>query len=168
MSNVDNFFKLSAEDIDGNTVPFSKFEGKVCIIVNVASAWGQTKLQYAQLEQLYLKYADQGLVVLAFPCNQFGRQEPGDAEQIKAFVKRLDPAVTFPLFAKIEVNGSNTHPVFEFLKDSLPGIMGTTSIKWNFTKFLVDRDGIPFKRYGTNQQPFEMEEDIKKLLNKGN
>jgi len=108
------------------------------------------------------------LVVLAFPCNQFGRQEPGDAEQIKAFVKRLDPAVTFPLFAKIEVNGSNTHPVFEFLKDSLPGIMGTTSIKWNFTKFLVDRDGIPFKRYGTNQQPFEMEEDIKKLLNKGN
>jgi len=123
-------------------------------------------LQYKQLEQLYQKYGERGLAILAFPCNQFGGQEPANGEQIKAFVAALAPPVSFPLFAKVMVNGNEAHPLFVFLKDALPGVLGTTAIKWNFTKFLLDRDGAPVKRFGTTQPPFDMESLIIELLDK--
>jgi glutathione peroxidase len=116
------------------------------------------------LESLYRKYASQGFVVLGFPCNQFGKQEPGTNEQIKEFVSKLDPPVTFPIFDKVEVNGEGAHPVFIFLKKQLPGLLGSEFIKWNFTKFLVDRNGVPYKRYGPKDEPFSIEDDIKALL----
>jgi len=120
-------------------------------------------VNYTELQQLYSTYHDQGLEILAFPCNQFGKQEPGTNEQIKKFAEeKFD--VTFTLFEKVEVNGPNAHPVFKYLCDALPGILGTKDIKWNFTKFLIDRNGIPYKRYATQTPPSSMKDHIQNLL----
>ena len=131
------FYDLSAKAIDGSEVKFERFRGKPVLVVNVASKCGFTP-QYKGLEELYEKYEGQGLVVLGFPCDQFGHQEPGNEEQIQTFCETKF-GVKFPMFAKIEVNGPNTHPVYEHLKNEAPGVLGTKGIKWNFTKFLVDR-----------------------------
>ncbi len=132
------------------------------LVVNTASACGFTP-QYAGLQALHQKYRDRGLEVLGFPCNQFGRQEPGNAGEIGAFCER-NYGVTFPLFAKIEVNGANAHPLYQWLKREAPGILGTRSIKWNFTKFLLGRDGAVVRRYAPRTPPQRLEPDIERLL----
>ncbi|OYY65571.1 glutathione peroxidase [Sphingomonas sp. 28-62-11] len=147
---------------DGKPVDLSIYAGKVLLIVNTASKCGFTP-QYKGLEALHRKYADQGFEVLGFPCNQFGSQEPGDAEEIATFCT-INYDVTFPVFAKIEVNGSGADPLFDRLKDAAPGLMGSRGIKWNFTKFLVDRTGERVKRYGPQTTPAEIEKDIETLL----
>lgn len=126
-----SIFEFTAKDIDDNLVDLSKFAGNVLIVVNVASFWGLTPTHYEQLQALYDKYHDKGLEILAFPCNQFGRQEPGSAKEIKEFVAKYN--VTFPIFAKVHVNGKHSDPIFNFLRKRLPGTLGA-SIKWNFTK----------------------------------
>ncbi|MCJ8157484.1 glutathione peroxidase [Sphingomonas sp. LaA6.9] len=147
---------------DGAEQKLAGYAGKVLLIVNVASKCGFTP-QYSGLEALYRKYRDRGFEILAFPCNQFGAQEPGNAEEIKNFCS-LTYDVTFPLFAKIEVNGAGADPLYDYLKAARPGVMGTKAIKWNFTKFLVDRAGNPVKRYAPNDTPESLEKDIEKLL----
>jgi glutathione peroxidase len=138
------------------------YKDKVLLIVNVASKCGYTP-QYEGLEKLYKTYKDQGFEILAFPCNQFGGQEPGAEKQILNFC-RTNFDVTFPLFAKIDVNGKDTHPLYVYLKNKAPGILGTKSIKWNFTKFLVDKKGNVISRYGSSTKPEEIRSDIEKLL----
>jgi glutathione peroxidase len=155
-------YKLSAKRIDGSKQSMKDYKGKVLLIVNVASGCGFTP-QYAGLEALWLKYGKRGLVVLGFPCNQFGGQEPGDEAAIGEFCS-LTYDVTFPMFAKVDVNGDGTHPVFAFLKEGAPGILGTEGIKWNFTKFLVDREGKAIDRYASAHKPEDMAEDIERLL----
>jgi glutathione peroxidase len=140
----------------------TEYKGKVLLIVNVASACGFTP-QYAGLEALWRKYRERGLVVLGFPCNQFGAQEPGDDAAIGEFCS-LTYDVTFPMFAKVDVNGDATHPIFAFLKAGAPGILGTEGIKWNFTKFLVGRDGKVADRYASTHKPEDMSGDIERLL----
>jgi len=157
-----NAFDFDATALDGQPVSLDKFRGKVLLIVNTASACGFTP-QYQGLEQLQKQYAGQGLAVLGFPCNQFGHQEPGSEAEIGAFCER-HYGVTFPLFAKIEVNGADAHPLFRFLKGEAPGVLGTEAIKWNFTKFLVGRDGHVVKRYAPQTKPEELIGDIEKLL----
>ena len=147
---------------DGGTEPLAAHKGKVLLVVNVASKCGFTP-QYAGLEALYRNYGDRGFEVLGFPCNQFGGQEPGNAEEIASFCS-LNYDVTFPVFAKIEVNGPNADPLYEHLKKAAPGLMGSTSIKWNFTKFLVDRGGKVVRRYAPTTKPEEIEHDIESLL----
>ena len=146
----------------GGTEKLADHAGKVLLIVNVASKCGFTP-QYAGLEALYRAYKDRGFEVLGFPCNQFGSQEPGDAEEIASFCS-LNYDVTFPVFAKIEVNGPAADPLFEHLKKEAPGLMGLTSIKWNFTKFLVDRSGTVVRRYAPTTKPEDMAQDIEALL----
>lgn len=155
-------YDFRAKTIDGKEEPLSAFAGKVLLIVNVASQCGFTP-QYAGLEGLHRKYADQGLEVLGFPCNQFGSQEPGDEAEIKTFCSTRY-GVTFPLFAKIDVNGANAHPLYQFLKSARPGLLGTEMIKWNFTKFLIDRSGKPIKRYAPQDKPEDLEQDILQAL----
>ncbi len=155
-------YKLSAKRIDGSKQSMKDYKGKVLLIVNVASGCGFTP-QYAGLEALWLKYGKRGLVVLGFPCNQFGGQEPGDDAAIGEFCS-LTYDVTFPMFAKVDVNGDGTHPVFAFLKTGAPGILGTEGIKWNFTKFLVDREGKTIDRYASAHTPEDMADDIERLL----
>ncbi len=138
------------------------YRDHILLIVNVASRCGFTG-QYAGLETLYRQYRDQGVVVLGFPCNQFAHQEPGNEDEIKSFCT-LNQGVTFPLFAKIEVNGVHTHPLFQYLKAAQPGILGTQAIKWNFTKFLVDRQGKVIKRYAPSDIPETISTDIATLL----
>jgi glutathione peroxidase len=152
---------FQATTIDGEEVALSTYKGRVLLIVNVASQCGFTP-QYTGLEQLYEKYGAQGFVVLGFPCNQFSNQEPGSASEIKSFCA-TKYSVKFPLFSKIEVNGARTHPLYTFLKDSKPGMFGSR-IKWNFTKFLVDRDGRPVKRYSPLTKPQSIDSDIAGLL----
>jgi glutathione peroxidase len=159
MTNVLNFDVKTA---DGGTKSLADFHGKVLLIVNVASKCGFTP-QYKGLEELYRKYREQGFEVLGFPCNQFGNQEPGDAAEIASFCS-LTYDVTFPVFAKIEVNGPKTEPLYEYMKKAAPGIMGLNSIKWNFTKFLVDRAGNVVRRYAPTTKPEDIEQDIKSLL----
>ena len=142
----------------------SKYKGKVLLIVNVASECGFTP-QYKGLEKLYQTYKNEGFEILAFPCNQFGNQEPGNPEQIQKFCSETYQT-TFPLFEKIDVNGINAHPLYVFLKKEAPGVLGTKSIKWNFTKFLIDRNGTVLKRYGSSTKPKEISEDIVKALEK--
>ncbi len=149
-------------DLNGQSQSLSKYKGKTLLIVNVASKCGFTP-QYTDLEKIYLEYKDQGLEILAFPCNQFGAQEPGDAEEIKSFCSLTYP-VTFPLFAKVDVNGDKAVPVYNYLKESLPGILGSKAIKWNFTKFLVDKHGKPVERYAPTDKPMDILKDIKKIL----
>jgi len=148
--------------IGGATRSMSEYRGHVLLIVNVASKCGYTP-QYAGLEALYRKYKDQGLVVLGFPCDQFGRQEPGTEAEIQAFCS-LTYDVTFPMFAKIDVNGESAHPLFRFLKAEKKGLLGSEAIKWNFTKFLVDRRGVVLKRYGSSDSPESIALDIERAL----
>jgi len=157
-----NVFDFNATALDGHAVGLDQWRGKVLLIVNTASACGFTP-QYQGLEALQRRYGEQGLVVLGFPCDQFGHQEPGSEAEIGAFCEK-NFGVTFPLFAKIEVNGMDAHPLFRFLKNKAPGILGTEAVKWNFTKFLVGRDGAMVKRYAPNTKPEELSGDIEKLL----
>lgn len=143
-------------------VSLEDFAGKVVLIVNTASRCGFTP-QYAGLQQLHKTYAERGLVVLGFPCNQFGAQEPGNAPDIAQFCER-NYGVSFPLSEKVDVNGTGAHPLFRFLTAALPGVLGTQPIKWNFTKFLVGRNGVPFKRYAPTTTPADLERDIEALL----
>ncbi len=143
-------------------VELSNYKDKVLLIVNTASKCGFTP-QYAGLEELYKKYKDQGLEVLAFPCNQFGAQEPGSNEEIASFCD-LQFNISFPLFDKVDVNGSETHPLFEYLKEQAPGLLGSKKVKWNFTKFLVSKDGTQITRFAPTSKPESLEDDIKKLL----
>jgi glutathione peroxidase len=154
-------FDFTVKDIDGHDIALSQFQGKFLLIVNVASKCGFTP-QYKGLEAMYEELKDH-LVVLGFPCNQFGAQEPGDAQEIKKFCS-LSYDVTFPLFSKIDVNGDNATPLYQFLKKEKPGLLGSQAIKWNFTKFLVDRNGTVVKRYAPTDSPESIKEDLSKML----
>jgi glutathione peroxidase len=155
-------YQLSARALDGSMRSMKDCKGRVLLFVNVASGCGFTP-QYAGLEALWRKYGERGLTVLGFPCNQFGAQEPGDEAAIGEFCS-LNYEVSFPMFGKVDVNGDDTHPIFAFLKASAPGVLGTEGIKWNFTKFLVDREGKVVARYASAQKPEDIAADIEKLL----
>ena len=157
-----SIYDFTATRLDGSEQPLADYRGQVLLIVNTASACGFTP-QYAGLEALYEKLGEQGLTVLGFPCNQFGAQEPGSEAEIGAFCQK-NYGVTFPIFSKIEVNGAHAHPLYKYLKDAKPGLLGTEAIKWNFTKFLIGRDGEPVARYAPNTKPEELEAPIRKLL----
>jgi glutathione peroxidase len=153
---------IVARRLNGEERDLSEYRGRVLLIVNVASRCGFTP-QYTGLEALYRKLGARGFSVLGFPCNQFGAQEPGDEAEIGSFCD-TSYGVTFPLFAKVEVNGPNAHPLYQLLKSAKPGLLGTQAIKWNFTKFLVDRQGNVVKRYAPNDKPEDIEADIVALL----
>ena len=155
-------YDFTATSLAGDEVPLRRFDGQVLLIVNTASACGFTP-QYAGLEALYEKLHGAGLTVLGFPCNQFGAQEPGSEAEIGAFCQK-NYGVTFPMFAKVDVNGENAHPLYKYLKDAKPGLLGTEGIKWNFTKFLIDRSGEPVARYAPQAKPEELEAPIRKRL----
>jgi glutathione peroxidase len=160
-----SIYDFSSAAADGHEVPLAQFKGKVLVVVNTASKCGFTP-QYAGLEALYRKYKDSGLVVLGFPCNQFGAQEPGTEAEITQFCE-LNYGVSFPIFAKIEVNGPHAAPLYQFLKSQRGGLLGAIgldAIKWNFTKFLVGRDGQVAGRYAPSTSPAELEPAIEKLL----
>jgi len=159
MTDIHDF---SARTIDGAEQSLAEYRGKVLLIVNVASRCGFTP-QYTGLEALQRKYADRGFAVMGFPCDQFGAQEPGDENEIKNFC-RLNYDVSFPMFAKIEVNGAGAHPLYGHLKTSAKGLLGSESIKWNFTKFLVDRSGKVLKRYAPQDKPEAIAADIEAVL----
>ena len=160
-----SLYDIDVRTIAGDTQSLGAYRGKTLLIVNVASQCGFTP-QYAGLEALFRKYKEQGLVVLGFPCNQFGRQEPGTEADIQNFCTSSYD-VTFPLFAKIEVNGPGTHPLYQRLKSSQPGLLGTQAIKWNFTKFLVNAGGEVVARYAPSDTPERIDGDIAKLLSLG-
>jgi glutathione peroxidase len=153
---------IAARRIDGAERDLSEFKGKVLLIVNVASRCGFTP-QYTGLEALYRSYRQRGFEVLGFPCNQFGSQEPGSEAEIGSFCSTTYD-VTFPMFAKVDVNGAGAHPLYQFLKSEKPGVLGTEAIKWNFTKFLVNRQGDVVKRYAPNEKPEDLSTDIEGLL----
>lgn len=155
-------YDFSARAIDGSEVPLERYRGKVLLVVNTASKCGFTP-QYEGLEMLHEQLSDKGLVILGFPCNQFGGQEPGSEAEIDAFC-RTSYDVKFPMFAKIEVNGPNAHPLYCWLKSNAKGILGTEGIKWNFTKFLLDRSGRIFCRYAPTTKPEAIRGDIEELL----
>jgi len=159
---MSKFSEIAVTGIDGEAHKMADFAGKTLLIVNVASKCGFTP-QYAGLEALQKRFSARGFEVLGFPCDQFGHQEPGDEAEIKSFCT-LNYGVTFPMFAKIEVNGDNAHPLYRFLKKAAPGLLGTEAIKWNFTKFLVSRDGKVVKRYAPNDKPDDIAGDIEKAL----
>jgi len=158
----ESIYDYKVKDIDGNEVVMSEFKDKVLMIVNVASKCGFTP-QYEGLQKLYDAYKDQGLVVLGFPCNQFGAQEQGGEAEIKDFCE-TNFSISFPMFAKIDVNGDNAEPLFLFLQNAKKGFMDTGPIKWNFSKFVVDKEGNVVGRYGSLDDPAALEDDIKKLL----
>ena len=158
----ESIYDYKVKDIDGNEVVMSEFKDKVLMIVNVASKCGFTP-QYEGLQKLYDAYKDQGLVVLGFPCNQFGAQEQGGEAEIKDFCE-TNFSISFPMFAKIDVNGDNADPLFLFLQNAKKGFMDTGPIKWNFSKFVVDKEGNVVGRYGSLDDPAALENDIKKLL----
>jgi glutathione peroxidase len=155
-------YDFTANRLDGTPQSLDAYRGQVVLIVNTASQCGFTP-QYAGLETLYTKLNSAGLNILGFPCDQFGHQEPGNAEEIGAFCQK-NFGVTFPMFAKIEVNGENAHPLYKYLKDAKPGLLGTEAIKWNFTKFLIGRDGEPVARYAPTTKPEDLEKPIMALL----
>jgi glutathione peroxidase len=155
-------YDIEAKTISGETQSLRDFEGKVLLVVNVASKCGFTP-QYKGLEALYEKYAGKGFAVLGFPCNQFGAQEPGSEGEIAAFCDATY-GVRFPMFAKIDVNGENTHPLYKLLKHDAPGLLGSEAIKWNFTKFLVGREGKVVKRYAPTDTPQSLDKDIEAAL----
>ena len=157
-----NVFDFHATALDGAPIDLSRYRGKVLLIVNTASACGFTP-QYKGLEDVYRQFRERGLEVLGFPCNQFGQQEPGSEAEIGAFCEK-NYGVSFPLFAKIDVNGADAHPLFRHLESEAPGLLGTQRIKWNFTKFLVGRDGKVVKRYAPRTRPEEIVGDIEQLL----
>ena len=155
-------FDFSAHRLAGEPVSLADYAGKVLLIVNTASKCGFTP-QYAGLQGLHERFHDQGLVVMGFPCNQFGQQEPGDSQDIARFCE-TSFGVGFPMFQKVDVNGADAHPLFKHLKSAAPGLLGSEAIKWNFTKFLVGRDGAVFKRYAPQTSPEDLEQDIEQLL----
>jgi glutathione peroxidase len=155
-------YDFEVTTIDGEPTTLAEYRGKVLLIVNVASRCGFTP-QYDGLEKLHVQFGDRGLAVLGFPCNQFGGQEPGTETEIKDFC-RLNYGVSFPMFAKIAVNGPDAHPLYAFLKSERPGLLGSTAIKWNFTKFLVDRSGRVTARFPPTTAPESLEAEIRKLL----
>ncbi|MGE5652301.1 MAG: glutathione peroxidase [Bacillota bacterium] len=155
-------YDFKAKGLDGKPIDLKQFKGKVLLIVNTASNCGFTP-QYKGLEEVYQQFKDKGVEVLGFPCNQFAGQEPGTAEEIGAFCEK-NYGVTFPLFEKIDVNGDDAHPLYKHLKSAAPGLLGSELIKWNFTKFLVKKDGTVYKRYAPQTAPKELMRDIEKLL----
>jgi len=157
-----SLYNLTLTDIDNNDFPFEALKGKVLLIVNTASKCGFTP-QYEGLENLYKKYKSQGLEVLGFPCDQFLHQEPGNEAEIKSFCS-TEYAVSFPLFSKTHVNGADTTPLYRYLKKAAPGALGSQSIKWNFTKFLVNQQGEVIKRYSPTSKPESIASDIEALL----
>jgi glutathione peroxidase len=157
-------YDIKAKTLKGEEMSLQKYRGKVLVIVNTASRCGFTG-QYEGLEELYRKYREQGFEILGFPCNQFGNQEPGDAKEIEQGCL-VNYGVSFQMFEKIEVNGKNTHPLFRFIKKKLPGWFGSR-IKWNFTKFVIDRNGRPLKRFSPSTTPDKMEDFIKNTLETG-
>ena len=162
MSDAKTIADFTAKLPNGDEIDLADKQGKVLLVVNTASRCGFTP-QYDGLEALYRKFQDKGFEVVAFPCNQFGAQEPGNAEEIRNFCK-LTYDVTFPLMAKIDVNGPGATPLYDWMKKEAPGLMGSRSIKWNFTKFLIDRDGRVVRRYAPTDKPESLEKDIEKLL----
>jgi glutathione peroxidase len=157
-----NAYDFEAAAINGELVGLSRYHGKVLLIVNTASECGFTP-QYQGLEAVYRQFSERGFEVLGFPCNQFGKQEPGSEADIGAFCEK-NYGVTFPLFSKVDVNGDNAHPLFKHLKEAAPGVLGTEAIKWNFTKFLINKDGSVYKRYAPQTKPEEIVADIEMLL----
>ena len=157
-----SIYDFDARQIDGKTVPLNQYKGMAMLIVNTASACGFTP-QFGGLEELHKQYADKGLVVLGFPCNQFGGQDPGSNEEIQSFCQ-LNYGVTFPMMEKIDVNGADADPLFKYLSAEAPGLLGSKAIKWNFTKFLVGKDGEVIKRYGPQEAPKGIGKDIEKAL----
>jgi glutathione peroxidase len=155
-------YDFTAKALDGSEVRFDRYRGQVLLVVNTASGCGFTP-QYTGLEQLHEKYGDNGLAILGFPCNQFGQQEPGDSAQIAGFCQSTY-GVKFQMFSKIDVNGESEHPLYRYLKEKAPGILGSEGIKWNFTKFLVDRGGNVVKRYAPNVDPLDISADIEREL----
>lgn len=159
-----SLYELQAKTTDGKHLPLSEFRNQVLLFVNVASKCGFTS-QYKGLEELYKKHKDSGLMILGFPCNQFGAQEPGTNEEIQSFCK-LTYDVSFPILDKIDVNGDDADPIYHYLKEAAPGILNTKAIKWNFTKFLVGKNESSIKRYASTDTPESLEKDILSLLNK--
>ena len=155
-------YDFNVVDINGNEVSLSQYKGKVLLIVNTASNCGFTP-QYEELEALYRDLASKGLVVLGFPCNQFGKQEPGDDKQVQEFCE-LNFGVSFPMFSKVEVNGENSSSLYQYLKKQAPGVLGTKTIKWNFTKFLVDSKGQVIGRFAPNVSPLKLKNNIGQLF----
>ena len=158
----ESLYDIEVETLSGAKQTLREHEGKVLLIVNTASRCGFTP-QYAGLEALHQRLAEKGLRVLGFPCNQFGAQEPGSAEEIASFCSK-NYGVSFPMYAKIDVNGDDAHPLFKHLKSAQKGVLGTEAIKWNFTKFLVDREGNVVNRYGSRTKPEDLDKDIAPLL----
>lgn len=154
---MSSIYDFKAKTIDGEEKSLADFKGKTLLIVNVASKCGFTP-QYTELQELYKEYKESGLEILGFPCNQFGAQEPGDEAEIKKFCS-LTYNVEFPMFAKVDVNGDDTHPLYDYLKSELPGLMGSKAIKWNFTKFLIGPDGKAIKRYAPTDKPTKIIND---------
>ncbi len=159
---MSQIYSFDVIDIQGQTRSLAEFKDKTLLIVNVASKCGFTK-QYSGLEALYQKYKDKNFVILGFPCNQFGGQEPGEEKAIQEFCS-LNFGVTFPLFSKVKVNGREASELFKFLKKEAPGLMGTEAIKWNFTKFLVNKEGAVVKRFGSNETPENLAPEIEAIL----
>lgn len=159
---MSSIYDFEAQSIDGKTVPLRQFEGKPLLIVNTASACGFTP-QFGGLEALHKSYGARGLVVLGFPCNQFGSQDPGSNDEIASFCQ-LNYGVSFPMMSKVDVNGANAHPLYQWLTAEAPGILGSKAIKWNFTKFLVGKDGRVIKRYAPQDAPQKLAADIEAAL----
>jgi glutathione peroxidase len=157
-------YDFDAESLDGKPATLKEYAGRVALIVNTASKCGFTP-QYAGLEKVYEVYKERGFVVLGFPCDQFGHQEPGSNAEIGEFCQK-NYGVSFPMFGKIDVNGAATHPLYQFLKQQAPGLLGSTGIKWNFTKFLIDRDGSVRARYAPTTKPEDVAKDIEAALEK--
>lgn len=156
-----NFYQFTAKSLTGKEISMDTYKGKVLLVVNTASKCGFTP-QYEGLEKIYETYKDKGLEILGFPCNQFGNQEPGTEKEIAEGCV-INYGVSFQMFSKVDVNGANTHPIFKYLKDSLPGLLGK-KIQWNFSKFLIDTNGIPVKRFSPQTVPEKLVKDIEKLL----
>lgn len=159
---ADSIYQFEADDIKGQPTKMSEFKDKVLLIVNTASKCGFTP-QYKGLEKLQQDYADKGFTVLGFPCNQFGKQEPGDEQEIQNFCD-LNFSTSFPLFKKVDVNGDNAAPLYDYMKTKAPGVLGSKSVKWNFTKFLVNRDGQVIKRFAPKDKPENLTKQIEELL----
>ncbi len=157
----ENIYQFNFSQLDGEEVSLSKFKGQAILVVNTASFCGLT-YHYTGLEKLYKEYKEKGLVIIGFPCNQFGKQEPGTSEEINDFCN-LNYDVTFPMSTKVDVNGKNAHPLFKYLKSELKGTL-TNNVKWNFTKFLINRDGVPFKRFSSTTEPEDISLSIDEVL----
>jgi glutathione peroxidase len=155
-------YQFEVKKINGETTSLSEYKGDVLLIVNTASNCGFTP-QYKQLQELYEQYKEKGFTVLGFPCNQFMNQEPGTEADIQSFCE-MNFGVTFPLFSKVDVNGKNAHPLFQYVTEEAPGVLGVKAVKWNFTKFLVNRSGEVVERYAPNTNPKEIAQDIEKLM----